>query len=168
MLQAAVALFAFYAILSVVYQFDGPLKRRLSLWDRLGLLPAWTFFAPRPGTFDYRIIFRDFQGSDSEGSLQELPIYGPPGFFRTVWNPAKYRQKCLYDCIQDLLIELPKTPERRHIIVSWSYVKLCEIVLTQPHSPQATHRQFAIVTSEGCSVPRKLKLIFESEKHKLQ
>lgn len=166
----ALIFFISYALMSVAYQIESPLKGWLSRHDRLGLIPSWTFFAPIPGTSDYRVVFRDFCESDICSSWAEIDLYSTRRFFRWIWHPAKHRQKCITDTIQFLMTELG----RRHsddsddgIILSWGYLQLLRLVNESPRSDESTFRQFAIVSTKGFKEPRNMNVVYISRRHRL-
>ena len=72
MLVLSISIFGAYGLLSLLFQFESRLKKWLASKDALSLLPSWSFFAPIPGTSDYRIIFRDFSEDKSLGSWKRL------------------------------------------------------------------------------------------------
>ena len=155
MLVLSISIFGAYGLLSLLFQFESRLKKWLASKDALSLLPSWSFFAPIPGTSDYRIIFRDFSEDKSLGSWNEVSTFRPIQPWRFVWNPQKHTLKCVSDCIQGLLSVLAESENPSAAMLSWTYVRLCGLVMSLPKQDGVTHRQFAIVTTDGFSAPQK-------------
>ena len=159
--------FAVYALLSVANQIESPLKKWLSRHDPLSLLPVWSFFAPIPGTFDERLVYRDADRANVWHPWKEFELLSAPSFFRCLWNPSKHRQKCVSDIIQTFLIEWVESENDAAVMLSWSYLQLLRLVMEMPQSENATHRQFAIVMTQGFTTPRALQIVYVSRKHAL-
>jgi hypothetical protein len=94
--------FGIWFVLSVANQFNNPIWSRIGRWDRFALLPRWTFFAPKPGTKDTRIVFRDIAENGALGGWRELDLYQDPGHLSWIWNPNKFAVKSLSDVCQTL------------------------------------------------------------------
>ena len=80
---------ALQLILSVLYQFRSMASSNLGRVARILALPSWCFFAPRPGTTDYRLLSRCESVADV-GYWNELDI-GWRGRYvrRALWNPRR-------------------------------------------------------------------------------
>jgi hypothetical protein len=70
------------------------------------LIPKWNFFAPRPGTHDYYLLYRDQHVDGSFGRWREAPgLDRSPSWYAAVWNPNKFVPKALFDLVQDLIMQ---------------------------------------------------------------
>ena len=82
---------AMWLVLTVANQFEyaraklGPILAH----DVLGLIPVWTFFAPRPGTSDYRIFFRGKNARGESVPWAELELSEARKPWHFLWNPHK-------------------------------------------------------------------------------
>jgi hypothetical protein len=68
----------------------------------LGLIPRWTFFAPRPGINDFSLLYR-FRTAD--GELSRWFGVTPATAVRwrdAIWNPGKREKKALMDYAAEL------------------------------------------------------------------
>ena len=72
----------------------GMFPRRL---DALGILPAWTFFAPRPGISDPVLVGRD-RLADGSFSQWQILWREPRQRLRFLWRPGKRVSKLVSDC----------------------------------------------------------------------
>jgi hypothetical protein len=76
-------------------------KRRVRRGDVLGLIPAWSFFAPNPGIFDYHLLARSRR---RDGSVEPFSEIAPPEVtpWRSIWHPEKRVRKTIFSCCEDL------------------------------------------------------------------
>lgn len=163
-----ISIISLFTLLSCFAQFKKPFGKVVNQIDKYGILPNWSFFAPIPGTSDYRIVFCDIDILGHKSNWQEVEM----GFKkkRTVdffWNPKKYFQKGIIDLIQALLLEYADCKEKRLIQFSWSYLVLLQIVIREKREQDIRSRQFAIVSTKGFDSNKDLDLVFISFKHKL-
>lgn len=113
--------------------------------DVFCLLPIWTFFAPRPGTTDTRLLWREAFGGGHVGPWHELspPQWSP---WRAVWNPDRRTQKAITDA-GGLLAQDRGVSETT--ILTIPYLMLLSYVASQRGSPHAVARQFIVVQTAG-------------------
>src|SRR5437763_816434 len=86
-------------VLSVLGQFDWKIVRSIRSWDPFGLIPRWTFFAPRPGVTDYHLVYQTFVG-DKPRPWREEVLSDPRTLRSAVWNPQKRNRKALVDSVR--------------------------------------------------------------------
>jgi len=152
---------------SVIHQFSPNWWCRLVRSDLFGLLPHWSFFAPNPAHEDTHVVYRDLQNGEWCAWIV-LTARGNRGRWRWFWNPNRYPRKAANDLINGLRRSGQKLEHSpRSIILSNSYVGLLQWVAAQSRNPGVTHRQFAIVTSNGFGSERPLDLLFLSESHRV-
>lgn len=162
-----VVILTIFTILSILFQFKGVLKNNLEKIDRFGFLPNWSFFAPIPGTFDYRILYRD-TFANNIGEWQEVDLlFKSKRKVDFIWNPSKYYQKCIFDSIQGLLLESNKT-DIRLIQVNWYYLLILQIVMKEPIEKEIISRQFLISKTSGFDDNKKVKPLFISNNHSIK
>lgn len=161
-----VAVLGGWLIASAINQLPHRFRPSLSQWDPLGLLPAWSFFAPTPGTSDYRLAIRDIEGSDGWTAWREVEMYAPPIWIRAVWNPGKLETKALFDLVGLMLSRNRPENWNRLVCVSWPYLVLLRRAMGEPVAPRATARQFGILSSTGFGPDRAVAPLFVSATHR--
>jgi hypothetical protein len=160
-------IFVMWLVATAINQFEWKFWLKVHALDCFGLLPRWTFFAPRPGTNDVRIVYRDICENGTLSSWLELPTMPcRRALVRMFWNPEKLDNKAVFDLAQVLGTEaaafksFPKAS-----LASFPYIQLLEPVMTRPRSEGAIARQFALITSRGHIPPRETVVIMLSQQH---
>jgi hypothetical protein len=157
-----------HGLLSILKQFRRfqPFLNRL---DPVGVLPYWSFFAPKPGTSDYRVLVRKKDADGNVGSWSEICVLQPRLASHLFWNPGKLRQKCVYDCVRFLLRLLSSSEDnesKRNLAqVSWPYIKLAQLAFSGHSLEKDELLQFSIVDSQGLD-RRDVRCLFLSEWHR--
>lgn len=143
-----ISILSAFTVLSILHQFR-PLQPHLRKRDKLGLLPNYSFFAPKPMTSDYRLIYKRAGGDDAE--WVEVPICTDAGLSRLVWNPDKYVNKAFVDTCNFLIDEFHRLPEKPLIRISLHYLTLMLTVARHlGRSRQQGHAvRFAVVSTGG-------------------
>jgi hypothetical protein len=110
--------------------------------DPLGVLPIWTFFAPRPGDADHHVVFRDFlpDGEATEWTPLRLPRSGR---WRALWKPSKRVEKLVTDCAPSVVHEAVDLGDAHRLGIP--YLLIAGLVESAPHDFRAAATQFAIV-----------------------
>lgn len=167
-------LLASWFLLSVLAQFRSHERLgRLIGWvksrDVLALIPAWTFFAPNPGTRDYELLYRDLRvdGLYTPWKEVERPV---GSFSRALWNPAKRRQKAVVDLCSILIRMASRTKTElgaRQLVISVPYLSLLTYVSKMEVSPLSSHRQFLIANTFGYHTDKKPEICYVSHLHAL-
>jgi hypothetical protein len=86
-----------FLLLSAVCQVRSPVEDRIRQFDLFGWLPFWNFFAPRPGTLDFHLLYRD-QISDGTITIwREIPLTHDRRWWNIFWNPGRREKKALFD-----------------------------------------------------------------------
>ena len=104
------AVFAVWLIASVLNQVhDGRALRSMRRLDVGSLIPAWTFFAPRPGVTDHVLVYRDLDHLGHPTPWR--PLRSPARPLRSaVWNPEKRVEKLITDCASSLSTNADDSP----------------------------------------------------------
>jgi hypothetical protein len=135
--------------------------------DLAAFIPAWTFFAPNPGTTDTRILWREmlFGGSISPWHEVLPPNNGP---LRPVWNPTKRQRKLITDVGPMVLCLAHTNPKSEYTLISLPYLIILHRVMSLPASPIVCARQFLVVqtTHEGAG-EGEMHPLFASRWHAL-
>lgn len=161
-----IAMFALWAALSVLTQFSPwycrvrPQGRLsiLTLWaqkvDAIPIIAVWTFFAPRPGTFDQDVLFRDELVDGTRTPWRSLCENALP-WESVVWNPQKRSKKAIADMARSLL-QLASAIDKsngkrdpRHAMITVPYIGLVTRISAVPRSPLSVRTQFMISFSHG-------------------
>lgn len=157
-----------WLVLSAVHQISSRIQIRLGHFDPLGLLPCWSFFAPNPGTSDYRVVYRNLREGDARAEWVEVPVYRPEPF-RALWNPSKHRLKALSDLVHLLLRSCDAlNGHLENLPLTWPYLALLgRVCAIERNSADITRRQFAIVSTSGYGESRRIVTLFVSAIHTL-
>ena len=161
-------LLSIWFVLSILNQFSFRWFEFIQQFDRLGLLPIWTFFAPNPGQTDYHMIYRNMyaDGSCSEWAEVEIPTRN--GLVASVWNPDKRIVKAIDDAVAGLIQLMREKGERSEFLLSFSYLFLLNFVSAVNKDNDAGSRQFAIVETRGLNRTEAPSLLFVSEFHAIR
>ncbi|WP_030872752.1 hypothetical protein [Streptomyces sp. NRRL F-2747] len=162
------ACFAGWLTASVLNQFSLGWCKRLLRYDRLGLVPRWTFFAPKPAREDIHVVYRD-RGETTMGPWRSLTTAPPNPWVRWIWNPGRFERKAAIDLVNGLRNTRHLVKEHpRALILSTSYVGLAGWVVRQAREETAAYREFAVLTSTGYPPDQKLSVEFTSQVHRLE
>lgn len=163
LVYSVVSVLAVFSTASILFQIK-TLQPRLRKFDKLGLLPNYSFFAPKPIANDYRLVYKMIGKSDSE--WQEFPMYKSFTPTRILWNPFKYYNKAFIDASHFLLMEFHAIENKKHIQVSLNYLSILIMLSEYLREKDCTVR-FAIVTSKGCTSLEIEKILFASYHQKI-
>lgn len=169
------AILAIWFLVSVLHQFDNEVGRRVKKANILGVIPGWTFFAPIPGTSDYRFVFRDVLPTGCT-EWQEVQWCSRRRLLDAIWHPERHHTKLVVDCVSALVRTVAemrklginqegKTPAW---IVSVPYLALLNIAVSTPRiSSNAKARQFAIIEQKLGAPSESYQLIVCSSAHQM-
>lgn len=135
--------------------------------DVFSLIPNWSFFAPRPGTSDYHLLFRDRNSSGNFGKWQEVALADPRTLIGAIWNPQKRNKKALSDTVRAISILLTKAGSLQGIHLSIPYIATLNYISSIPRSGPSTQTQFMILKSDGFLSSQDPELVFVSHVHLL-
>lgn len=148
-----------WLVLTVANQFDYARSKLGSVFtfDVLGLIPVWTFFAPRPGTSDYRIFFRGRNDCDESVPWNELELSEPRKPWHFFWNPHKRHVKVLNDLVQAFLRfyysaftkNYDSTQLRAACMLNMAYLATLSLIEARARSLAMVSVQFAIIKEES-------------------
>lgn len=159
------AIFAIWFLASIIHQFRFKWWHTFARFDVFNLLPRWTFFAPNPGRTDLHLVFRSLTDSHPGPWIEVKSTRF--NAWRWVWNPTRYSNKVISDLVNNLhQIMYANKNYPRAIIFSGPYISLLNIVMHQPVPDKtATHRQYAIVATQGFQEDRMIVIKYISEIH---
>jgi hypothetical protein len=175
--SALAAILVIWFLLSALNQIN-PISTRLGPYDPLGLLPRWTFFAPHPGIYDYHLLYRECDSSETQlGNIQMVEaakhLIGPwvqvpdvcPGSTRVMWNPQRRVTKTITDIVAGLTMIRLAYPELGDGIQYTSYYWLLLHLIQRESRRAAQRRQFAVIQSHGFPPERTSAVFFISNFH---
>ncbi len=157
---------------SVASQFSDNVGDRFPRIKTLGLIPLWTFFAPRPGMHDMHLLYRDKLGDGGLGPASYVPTIEGRCWYHVIWNPRKMHNKVLSDLTDSLgLLSLKMLDDRkensRAIMLSTPYLTLVNLVMRMPQPRASTARQFILVRDRSFGPDPDRAVVFLSEFHRL-
>jgi hypothetical protein len=141
-----ITILAIFTIASIVFQVK-KCQAPLNKYDKLHLLPNYSFFAPLPYSSDYRLVYK-LVDEGVEDDWHEVKMYNTFHLKRCVWNPFKYYNKGFIDTSNFLVGEFHALKEKHVIKISENYINLAKVVAGEVEQPGATVR-FVVVTSKG-------------------
>jgi hypothetical protein len=141
---------------------------KIRYYDVFSLIPSWTFFAPRPGTSDLNLLYRDRLIDGQLTPWREVPLGGSPGFLRSIWNPQKRCQKCVVDMCQSLQGFALETKSIERILIHLSYIGLLLFVSTIPRNGLHAATQFMLARTPGEAPTEEPQIVFISNFHSLE
>ena len=141
-----VAVLAGWFIASVLAQPRNSflLKPRWSAFR--GVLPNYSFFAPKPVAFDYQIFYRVVRANGVAGEW--IPIDLPAKlFYCFLWNPQQRLKKAVHDLVK-VLFRYRQGDLIKKIHTSHAYVLLLNHVksITRPEDASV---QFVVTQTKG-------------------
>ena len=161
MTTAVIIIFVVLFVLSVLGQIDSKTLTWLKAHDPLSVIPRWTFFAPRPGTTDYHLVFQVFQDSES-GTWHEEQLADRRTIWGAFWNPLKRNKKVLSDSVRSLGRLSRELDQKNLWQVQYTvpYIAALKFLSGRPHPPSATHIRFMILESDGFYPEWEPRLLF--------
>lgn len=163
---------AVWFAISIVAQFSDQVGDWFPRTASLGLIPLWTFFAPRPGMHDTHLLYRDRLRNGKIGSLSCVPSTEKRRWYHAIWNPGKYRNKVVADLNDSLMQYLARVAMQdrdiRVVVLSNPYLILANLVMQMPCPEEAEARQFILARDKNFgSDPGGRELVFMSSFHPL-
>lgn len=119
----------------------GTLVRRADSFD---VLPAWTFFAPNPGTSDSIVLVQDVF-PDGAASSWRVAWREHPSGLRMWWRPDKRVAKLVTDCCSSIRTY----GTHGDVTLSGAYLLLAALVEAGPHEVGTTKFRFATAEVHG-------------------
>jgi hypothetical protein len=159
-----IAILAGWFLISVLSQLNLKVVAPLKAHDIFSLIPNWSFFAPRPGTSDYHLLFRDSDSSAEWGGWHEIPLADTRTLWGAIWNPEKRKTKALSDVVRGL-VRLAQDRKLRDFSLTLPYLSILNFVSSIPRSTPCVQTQFMILKSEGFFADQDPQFLFMSNMH---
>lgn len=151
--------------LSSVLVLIPQLKPTIRRWDRLSMVPVWTFFAPRPLTGDYHLLFQDRFPDGTSTDWTEIRMRSARRWWNFIWNPQKRNSKALFDSVTEMA-ELVRRADRA-IVGSIPYLTLLYFVSSLPRSIKPQSTQFLLMQSFGSQSEERPRVLLRSALHSI-
>lgn len=140
------------------------------LWGRSllipKLVPTWSFFAPVPGTHDFRLLYRDELAGGTVTPWREVNPYSERRATAALWNPGQRRKKALFDLAQELTgVGSSWRSDPQLVKLSVPYLALLTFVSSLERSALSRRRQFVVALTSRRDEPQ---VIFVSGMHDLE
>ena len=133
--------------------------------DFLCLLPYWSFFAPNPGVYSYRLLVREYYDNRLCSHWREVPVAPPrQRLVQFLWNPHGCARKALLDICNELiesgndLSELTESKNADGIKLTIPYIKLLALANSADRFPGSIAVQFVVIQSYKEETPKVLLL----------
>ncbi|HET7038143.1 MAG TPA: hypothetical protein VFI42_20890 [Thermomicrobiaceae bacterium] len=166
MIALAIALLLLWLLLSAVCQLKLPLVSVIRRRDVFSLIPNWSFFAPRPGTNDYHLLFRDCDEVGEFRLWQEIPLADSRTLWGAIWNPQKRNKKALSDTVRSLL-QISTSPSPGSVYLTIPYLATLNYISSLPRARSSVATQFMILQSDGFISAQDPQLVFISNVHRI-
>lgn len=159
--------FAFWLLVSALYQTKRfAWVQRLKHRDFFALIPAWSFFAPNPGTTDVHLLYRDKLADGTVTHWKQVQC--ETTLLRGIWNPHKRLQKGISDMTSDLQRYASRNAKHaERVLIYPSFLALLNFVSQQPHTATAAEAQFTIARSFGQHSQQDVQVQFVSNFHRV-
>lgn len=158
-------------VLTILAQLKIEVIDRFCQQYMLGIIPKWTFFAPKPGVTDFRISYRCFTGvNESTGLVPVFEEFFHRPFYAFIWNPNKRLKKAVFDMSVELATMLEQNHHKNnnyYIEISLPYLLILSYVSSLPQVQLYSKVQFVISLSSYHAGEEKLQLMYTSNIHSL-
>jgi len=126
----------------------------LKRYDACALIPAWTFFAPNPGTRDARLLWRQRYTDGRLSPWRETtgPQVTP---WKGLWNPTKRVRKGVTDATSSVLRRAVNFPHSQLTVISVPYLLIVNHICALPGAEMANARQFMIAYTDRSNAGRE-------------
>jgi len=152
---------ATFFVASALFQIK-KIQSIIAKYNFLGLLPNYSFFAPKPLVNDFRLVYKLVSSEEQEWI--EVPMYRRFSLVRVFWHPFKYYNKGMIDTCQFLMQEFRALETKKYIQLSLHYLTVLLAISKHVKSSgiDCSEVRFAIVTSEGREDLKISKVLFAS------
>ena len=161
-----IAVLVAWLLISTLAQLSWAPMKKLKTHDAFSLIPNWSFFAPKPGTSDYHLVYRDTDSSGGTGQWREIPLADERTLWGAIWNPQKRKTKTLSDVVRGL-ITLAKDRSLKDYSLTLPYLAILNYISSLPRSGPWVRTQFMILKSEGFYSEQDPQFLFLSNEHRL-
>lgn len=108
-------------------------------------IPVWTFFAPRPGKFDYYILYREVDYDGNFSNWFEMYKERRKPLLKMLWNPTRDLEKAILDVTIGLAREIVNHKDRiDYIALSVPYITILNLVSNHTRFHNTAKVQFTL------------------------
>jgi hypothetical protein len=151
---------------SILGQISGKVSTAVRRKDPAGLVPNWSFFAPRPVTFDYHLLYRDELWDLTLTDWTEIRLVEPRRWWTFIWNPDRRAKKALFDSCS-MLLRLQAAQREAGVLTANSlqysvpHLMLLNYVSQRAH-PNARGTQFILIRTFGPDATPAPQFVYKS------
>lgn len=161
---AALLILALFLILSAASQVRTPVENRLRTLDLFNWLPFWNFFAPRPGTLDFHLLYRDQLPDGVLTSWREIPLGQQRRWHDFLWNPRRRLKKALFDAAGGIKRKSARE-DGPDVRITVPYLLLLTYVSGLPRIYPAVKTQFLVMASTPAAAESEPVVLLYSDLH---
>ncbi len=167
--MVVLAVFIVWGAASALTQVRRPFAQKFRRFDKLGLLPAWNFFAPKPITSDFEVRYRTWSTTGGLGHWYALDLPLERRFSDALLNPTRREKKAMFEaCARVVKSYSLHHPNDDAVIISMSYLLILGRVSAAAALPTTDGIQFGIwVTSASPDGRLNARQVFRSALHTL-
>jgi hypothetical protein len=166
MTAICIVILGVWFLVSVLCQLNVRAVKLLKAHDPFSLIPNWSFFAPRPGTSDYHLVFRDCNSNGEWSKWKEIPLAQKRTIWGAVWNPEKRNTKTLSDVVRGL-VTLSQDRTLKEYSLTLPYLVILNYISSFPRPDKILQTQFMIVKSDGFFTEQDPQFLFMSNAHQV-
>lgn len=146
-----VIVFSVWLLSTIAFQRKSRLASQIARFDRLNLIPRWSFFAPDPGASNYHFVYRGRDDATSASPWVELDL-SPRGALFALWNPRKRYREGMIELFQ-LLVLFSRDHSAARLQFTAPYVILLEVARRSLKGSVSStgFYQFALIETRGPS-----------------
>lgn len=159
-------LFSSWMAVSILYQFKFRALQPIKKFDTFGLIPTWTFFAPRPISKDYQLVLGISDQHRECVDWVDLNLVVERRFFHWFWNPNQRINKVIGDIIRSLR-KISSDNSIDSVIGSFQYVLLLNYLAHREMGISYNKIQFVILVSHGFIDKTGPQVLLKSNEHKV-
>ena len=170
--KVLIGAFALWIVATMGAQVPGRLQHWIRSVDPLQLVPCWTFFAPRTGTEDFALVYRDWLPENRSTAWRDLISFEPRQVKDAFWHPAKFSTKVFVDLIHELSADsavVAETKENARVLyLSNAYLAFLHLSAhAERCDPASIGVQFCVLFMSGPRPFRQARLVLLSDVHPL-
>ncbi|MCV7527817.1 hypothetical protein M3D91_009770 [Micrococcus luteus] len=161
--------FALWGAATLALQFDRG-HRFIRALDPTGLIvPDWRFFAPRPASHEYHLLYRDARPDGTMSGWNEVDLGADRRLRHIVWAPHRRLEKGLFDATTELMRVITDMRDPAVVRMSAAYLALLTVVThSVSHQDGAVRTQFMLVRAAAHEPDVIPSIDYISDWHRLE
>ena len=161
--------FVLWGAATVAQQFDRG-NRFIRALDPTGLIvPDWRFFAPRPASHEYHLLYRDVMPDGAMTGWNEIDVGTDRSLRHLLWAPHRRLEKGLFDATTELIRVVEEVRDPAVTRLSAAYLALLTMVThSAPHQDGAAKTQFMLARAAAHEPEVVPSIDYISDWHRLE